>query len=145
LMWTVGIILLMACANVAGLLVSRGVARQREIAIRLALGARRSRILRQLLTESMLLAVLGGAGGLALAHWGARILLAMVTPNTARPAFAPQLNLRVLAFTAGVSLLTGILFGLAPAFRGTRVDLTPALKEGEGGSARMVTLRGRVL
>lgn len=136
LMLAVGIVLLIACANVAGLLLSRATARQKEIAVRLALGAGRVRILRQLLTESILLSAAGGALGILLAQGGVRAILSFVASAQPGPlGFVAELDWRVLAFTAGVSISTGILFGLAPAFRGMRVDLTPALKDAVGSSA----------
>ena len=136
LMLAVGIILLIACANVAGLTLARAAVRQKEIAVRLALGAARMRIARQLLTESVMLSVFGGALGILFAYWGAHAITSFVSSNQTRPlGFASGVDLRVLGFTAGVSLLTGILFGIAPAFRGARVDLMPSLKEGEGSSA----------
>ena len=133
LMFAVGIILLIACSNVAGLMLARAAARQKEMALRLALGAARTRILRQLLTESVMLSAIGGILGIVFASWGARAILSFVSSNQPRPlAFAAGLDTRVLGFTIAVSLLTGILFGLAPAFRGLHVDLTPNLKEGYG-------------
>lgn len=136
MMLCVGAVLLIACANVAGLLLARSSVREREIAVRLAMGARRSRIVMQFLTESVMLAVAGGALGLLVALWGARALMAMVEAGSRNPPiFSPQLDWRVLAFTSGVSLLTGILFGLAPALRGSDLSLTSSLKSVEGGAA----------
>ena len=133
LMFAVGIILLIACSNVAGLMLARAAARQKEMALRLALGAARTRILRQLLTESVMLSSIGGILGIVFASWGAHAILSFVSSNQSRPLmFAAGLDMRVLGFTIAVSLLTGILFGLAPAFRGVHVDLTPNLKEGYG-------------
>ena len=136
LMLAVGIILLIACANVAGLMLARASARQKEMAVRLALGAGRARIIRQLLTESILLSVAGGAVGILFAYWGAHAIISFVSSNQTRPlGFATGIDPRVLGFTVAISLLTGIFFGMAPAFRSARVNLAPALKEGDGGSA----------
>jgi predicted permease len=130
LMTAVGMVLLVACANVAGLLLARSATRQKELAVRLALGAGRTRIARQLLTESVLLAAAGGVAGIVLSYWSVQSLVAFMSRGGVWPShLAAHLDLRVLAFAAAASVLTGLLFGLAPAFRGTRLDLTPALKE----------------
>jgi predicted permease len=129
LMGTAAGVLLIACANIANLLLARGAARQREIAVRLALGATRMRIVRQLLVESLMLASAGGLIGLGIAAATAPVVLGFfVSPDAPRPiSTAP--DWRILAFTAGIATLTGVLFGLAPAFQSTRTNVGPTLKD----------------
>src|SRR5215213_8116421 len=132
----VGLVLLIACANVANLLLVRASSRKKEIAVRLAVGASRGRLVRQLLTESILLAAVGGALGVLFAFWIKDGLL-LVTDWGGREmsGLNPRLDLRVLGFTLGLSFLTGIIFGIMPALRATNVDLTPTLKDGGRGSS----------
>lgn len=139
----VGIVLLIACANVANLLLVRGEGRQREVSIRAAMGAGRGRIVRQLLTESVIVAVLGGAAGLLLARLGLSALLALAPPDLPRTD-AIGLNGTVLAFSAGVALFSGLLFGLAPALQTLRMDVQGRLREeGRGGTAGRGRFRHR--
>jgi predicted permease len=133
LLGAVGVVLLIACANVANLLLARSAARAREFSIRAALGAGRGRILRQLITESVLLSVLGGVLGLAAAKWGLNAALATLTADLPRSDNI-HVNASVILFALGVSIVVGLLFGLAPALRSSRADLQPSLKEGGRGS-----------
>ena len=129
LMGMVGLVLLIACANVANLLVARAVARQKEIAVRLAVGASRWQLTRQLLVESLVLAMTGGLCGVLLASWLTRALLALIPSEGSPLLIKPEPDLRVLLFALGVSLLTGLVFGLAPALRASRPDLWSTLKD----------------
>jgi len=129
LLGAVGLVLLIACANVANLLLAKANARTREIAIRAAVGASRSRIVRQLIVESLLLAGVAGGAGLALAYWGSSALVALAPANVPRLA-ETGIDGGVLAFTFGVSVLASLLFGLVPALQASRVDLNDALKQG---------------
>lgn len=133
LLGAVGFVLLIACANVANLLLARAVAREKEIAIRTALGAGRWRLIRQLLTESVVLATVSGAIGLLLAYLGLKALIAIAPDNVPR-LNEMSIDARVLVFTIGVSMITGIIFGLVPAFQASKPDLNETLKEGGRGS-----------
>lgn len=135
LMAIVALVLLIACANIANMLFARGVARTREVAVRMALGATRRRIISQLLIEAALLAFVGAASGVALAWKASAILLHLATPGPDPVPLNLTPDLRVLGFTLGVTVLTSLLFGTLPAFRATSLEFTPALKDGRGGSS----------
>jgi predicted permease len=134
LMAAVGLVLLVVCANVANLLLARGAARERELSVRMALGAGRVRVVRQLLTESLILGVLGGAAGLLLAIWGSQALLALAADGPGSIPLDVHLDWRVLGFTLAVTGETAVLFGLAPALRATRVELGTSLRSGGRGT-----------
>jgi len=129
LMGMVGLVLLIACANIANLLLARATARTKEMAVRLSMGAGRLRVLRQLLTESLLLALLGGAAGILVAAWATQSLVSLIAAGQTPIRLDVHLDERVLLFTLAACVFTGTLFGLVPALRATRVDLAQALKE----------------
>jgi len=147
LLCAVAFVLLIACANIANLLLARATSRQKEISVRTALGASRWRIVRQLLTESLLLSLVGGAFGLLFSVWLTKLLIAISPANSPRfDEIRP--DARVLIFTITLTLITGLIFGLAPALQASRSDLTEGLKEGlRGGSggARSNRLRSLVM
>ncbi len=146
LMGAVGLVLLIACANIANLLLARAANRQREIAVRLSIGASRLRLIRQMLTESVLLAALGSFAGLAFARVALRLLLWMVSGGGDTLPLDVSLDGPVLAFTTLLTIATGVLFGLAPALRATRVELSASLKEGRGSiSARSRNVLAKAL
>jgi macrolide transport system ATP-binding/permease protein len=136
LLMMVGLILVITCANIANLLLARAAARRREMAVRLSLGARRFRVVRQLLTESVMLASLGGALGILFAIWGVRSLTFLLSKGQENFTLHAEMNWKVLTVTAALSVVCGLLFGLVPAIQSTRPDVMPALKNGREGGPR---------
>jgi len=135
LMAVVGLVLLIACANVANILLANGAGRRKEFAVRVAVGARRARLIRQLLTESLLIATLGGVAGVLIAWWGSRTLVLMASDGPDMLPIDVTPNGRILLFTLGASLLSAVVFGVAPAFRAAHVEPNNSLKSGRGGTA----------
>ncbi|MFZ0211513.1 MAG: ABC transporter permease [Candidatus Acidiferrales bacterium] len=145
LMFVVGLVLLIACANIASLLLARSAARQKEIAVRLSLGASRGRLIRQVLTESVVLSGAGALLGVFFARWGSALLVRFVSTQENQVFLDVQMDGRVLAFTIGIAVLCGLLFGILPALRSTRVSAMSAMKEGQsqgaGGRSQSVAAR----
>jgi len=138
------LVLLIACANVANLMLARGTARVKEIAIRMAIGASRGRLVRQLLTESLLLAILGGVAGLGVGYAGIHFLASTPLPSDFPISFGLRMDARLLVFSLCASLATAIVFGLVPALRSTRADLASTIKSSDSGPAKVSFLRGRL-
>ncbi|HKS66550.1 MAG TPA: ABC transporter permease [Candidatus Acidoferrales bacterium] len=145
LMFVVGLVLLIACANIASLLLARSAARQKEIAVRLSLGASRARLIRQVLTESIVLSGAGAILGVFFARWGSALLVRFVSTDQSQVFLDLKMDGRVLAFTIGIAVLCGLLFGILPAFRATRVSASSAMKEGQsqhaGGGSQSAAAR----
>jgi putative ABC transport system permease protein len=135
LMGVVGLVLLVACANIASLMLARAAARHKEIAVRKALGASRARLIRQLLTECVLLSTAGALLGILFARWGTDLLVRYISTGDRKVFLDLSFDWRVLSFTTGVAIFTGLLFGVLPAFRSTRVSLTSAMKGSQGADA----------
>jgi putative ABC transport system permease protein len=135
LMFVVGLVLLIACANIASLLLARSAARQKEIALRLSLGASRARLIRQVLTESIVLSGAGAILGVFFARWGSALLVRFVSTDQSQVFLDLKMDGPVLAFTIGIAVLCGVLFGILPAFRATRVSASSAMKEGQSQGA----------
>jgi putative ABC transport system permease protein len=145
LMFVVGLVLLIACANIASLLLARSAARQKEIALRLSLGASRARLIRQVLTESIVLSPAGAILGVFFAQWGSALLVRFVSTDQGQVFLNLKMDGRVLAFTIGIAVLSGLLFGILPALRATRVSASSAMKEGQpqGGGGRSQSVLAR--
>jgi predicted permease len=144
LLGVTGLVLLIACANVANLLLARGTARVKEIAIRMAIGAGRATLVRQLLTESMLLALLGGAAGVGVGYAGVRFLQSVKLPSDFPLDLGIRMDLRLLVFSLLLSIATGVIFGLLPALRSTRMDMNTTIKASDQGPGRPGFWRGRL-
>jgi macrolide transport system ATP-binding/permease protein len=145
LLWISGLVLLIACANIANLLLVRGMSRRAEISVRTALGAMRARIIRQLITESIVLSLVGGMAGLIVAYAGTRMLLAMAFPGAQNIPIGASPSGAVLAFAFGISLLTGILFGVAPAWITSNANPADALRSGSRSTTSGASLLQRSL
>jgi predicted permease len=133
LLGIVGLVLTIACANMANLLLAQSIARRKEMAVRLSLGASRGQLVRQLLVESLMLSLMGAAAGLALAIWGSRAIVLLISTRTSAVTLDLAMDWRVFAFTAGIGVMTGLLFGVAPAFRGTALTPADALRDHSRG------------